>query len=45
MKSVTILRKDNETMDQFWIRYEKKLKELDHQSVNIRTNSITINYK
>jgi len=44
MKTVTLKREEGETMDQFWKRYESKLKELDHQSVNIRTNSISITY-
>jgi len=44
MKSLKLIRGENETEDQFWKRYESKLKELDYQSVNIHGDYITINH-
>ena len=44
MKTVTIKREQNESEDQFFKRYENKLKELDYTKVTYTNNYATITY-
>jgi len=44
LKTLKLIKGNNETENAYWARYEKKLNELDYTSVNVQAECITITY-